>query len=110
MRFSTLLGFLVLVAAQLATGQELRLLGAMPMDEPGFSIKFDKGDNGNPAERYDMLQVTFSGTTTQREDINMIVNPGTCLDDPAACTFYNVGDDFDWPREPEQIPGALIIK
>ena len=102
------LEFLVFVGAvlvQLVLGQELRELGDLPMDHPGFSIKYDKGDNGNPAERYDMMQVTFSGTTTQREDVFMIVNPGLCLDDPASCGTYNVGYDFDWPREPEQVPG-----
>lgn len=105
-KFFALLG---LVHVQSVLAQNLTYLGAMPMDHPGFSIKYDKGDSGNPAERYDMLQVTFSGTTTEREDVFMIVNPGTCLDDPEACAFYNIGDDFDWPREPEQIPGTVAF-
>ena len=85
--------------------QNLTYLGALPMNHPGFSIQYDHGDVTEPTERYSILQTTFSATTDQREDVNMIEFPGKCLDEPQSCDVYNVGDDFDWPRKPGQIPG-----
>ena len=93
---------------KLCKPQELRYLGALPMNYPGFSIQYDNGPTDDPTERYSILQTTFSATTEQREDIFMIEYPGKCLDDPTSCEVFNVGDDFDWPRKPGQIPGMLL--
>ena len=100
---------LILQNAVQNEAQNLTYLGSLPMNYPGFSIQYDHGETQDPTERYSILQTTFSATTDQREDINMIEFPGKCLDEPATCGVYNVGDDFDWPRKPGQIPGEILV-